>query len=174
MKIHSELERVLLGEATQKNATTKGSESNVVNTFESLLDNELSALSSAENLGTGSLNYLQALADPLSLSADGLTAMQDKSTLNGSDAEENIVEQIVTGIDTTLSEMESYFQSLQGSSNLKQAWTNLENVSKQTGQMQDAYAQLTQKNASLASMLNNLEAMAVTETYKFNRGDYIQ
>lgn len=57
-----------------------------------------------------------------------------------------------------------------GDSSLRDAWSVLEGIDSRLAQMRDHPARAS--NANLDAMLNELEIMATTEKFKFNRGDY--
>ena len=78
-------------------------------------------------------------------------------------------------IENSLSGLDEYtknLQNLSSDSDLKQAWKELSAFSQSVNGLRQNYASLSQKDSSLDAVINDLEIMAVTETYKFNRGDY--
>ncbi len=176
MKINPELERLLQAEQTKLQNTLPQKNKPAPNNFEALLDGELSNLANASSVTSSQtsqdLDYIKALADPITLTADGLASMTGTSDVSQTNGDQNIVESLMLGLQNSINSMDAYAKSLQDSTNLKSAYANLEMANRQVGTMQQDYSKLSQKNSSLESLLNDLEIMTVTETYKFNRGDY--
>ena len=78
-------------------------------------------------------------------------------------------------IENSLSSLDLYTQSVQSqnaSFDLKRAWQGLTAFNQSVNDLRQNYASLSEQDSSLDAMINDLEIMAVTETYKFNRGDY--
>lgn len=74
----------------------------------------------------------------------------------------------------TLDLWDSYTQTLGSSTStaaLRDAWNLLEGIESQVGQMRGNPARA--QSPELDSILNELEVLAATEKFKFNRGDYI-
>lgn len=172
MKINSELERVLLGEQAKSQKPAVSSGNAAANAFGNLLESELSVTNNAQVEKSSSEDIAQAnkLSDSLVLSADPLASVTASKV---SADEKNVVESLVSGINDTIEGMDAYSNSLQSPAGLKQAWSSLNEMNQGIGAMQKDYAKLSNKNTSIGSMLNDLEVMGVTETYKFNRGDYL-
>ena len=169
MKINTELERVLLGE--QAKPQKKAAASDDSNIFGSLLDDELAVSKDVQTKTNSSENvtHSTALADPFALSANGMIGTVAASTAA---AEQDIVQSLVSGINGAIDGMNAYSQSVQNPASHKQAWSSLSAMNQSIGAMQKDFGKLSSQNPSLGSMLNDLEVMGVTETYKFNRGDY--
>jgi hypothetical protein len=55
---------------------------------------------------------------------------------------------------------------------LRGAYSLLENVTEGIASLKSAHPDMAQGQPALAAMVNELEILAVNETFKFNRGDY--
>ncbi len=170
MKINSELERLLQVEQVKAQPKSGNNQKVNSNSFESLLGEEISALNQQEK--ASNVNHLKALADPMAIETEALANMEGTKDLSHNQNDEKILKSLVQGLQSSLDSMDAYTNSLQGSESLKQAYANLEQANNQIDMMRQDYAKLTTKNPTLNNMLQDLEVMAVTETYKFNRGDY--
>ena len=174
MKINSELERVLLGEQTKLQKKPASPDNSAAKTFGSFFENELDVTSGAQAQTASSSSTAQAnsLSNPLNLSTDRLASSTGAQASTAPMNEKSVVESLVSGIQNMVEEMDTYSSSVQNATGLKQAWANLSTMSQNIGAMQKDYAKLSNPNPSMGSMLNSLEVLTVTETYKFNRGDY--
>jgi hypothetical protein len=56
--------------------------------------------------------------------------------------------------------------------NLREAYSVLEQISQAVSELKQDVPKFAATNPSLESMVNELEVLTVTETFKFNRGDY--
>ena len=56
---------------------------------------------------------------------------------------------------------------------LRNAYSLLENMTGEIASFRAAYPDMETQQPELAAMVNELEVLAVTETFKFNRGDYL-
>lgn len=176
MKINSELERVLLGEQTKLQKTGVSPDNSASKAFGNLFESELNVSSNAQTQAVSSSDTasLGVLSEPVNAAKSGpVTKTSPKQSTDEDDEEEDIIESILLGIQETLEEMEEYSNSLQDAASLKKAWASLDAMNQNIGSMQKDYAKLASQNPSIGTMLNSLEVSAVTETYKFNRGDYL-
>lgn len=75
----------------------------------------------------------------------------------------------------TLDLFDSYALSIGngGNADLRQSYSLLEGIDSQVRALRQSTTALRGKNQDFDTLLNNLEAMAVTEKFKFNRGDYM-
>lgn len=169
MKINEELERLLGTEAFRQQPRTVGSSGG--DGFEDLLARQL-----AQGQQTDNTDLLRALSDPLRL------ANLDVMTLGGLNAAENpgdqdsaLLESLTAGLALGLDGLDSYAAGLgdQSSDGLRRAWNALESLDGTIAGMRQDLGRLSQPNAELESMLNELEVLAATEKFKFNRGDYL-
>lgn len=176
MKINSELERILLAQQQVQTPKAKGADSSTV--FDDVLQQAIQQ-------SDANINGLEGNA---SLSAYGTAAVQNTSAAetgsiapaldtetDGNSEARYSAQKIVSGIEHSLSGLDAYTSSLKNldsGASLKQAWQNLSAFTQSVENLRQNYADLSQQDSSLNAMINNLEIMAVTETYKFNRGDY--
>lgn len=83
---------------------------------------------------------------------------------------------IMEKVENLLDKWDQYAQNLQGGSgavNLKKAYGVLEDIDGTVQQIKADNPDLAQKHPALQGMVSELEVMAVTERYKFNRpGNY--
>lgn len=56
---------------------------------------------------------------------------------------------------------------------LRGAYSQLEQLNTEISSFRSAFPNMEAEQPELAAMMNELEAVAVTETFKFNRGDYL-
>ena len=118
----------------------------------------------AEELGTG-----KAQAQ---VPAAGLDAL---SRLNACrPAEESTESRLMRTMDHMLSDFESYAETLGtgDKTDLKSSYALLEKISASMRELRKDTPQINQDNPGLGSMVDELEVLTVTETFKFNRGDY--
>jgi hypothetical protein len=78
-------------------------------------------------------------------------------------------------------EMEGMFAALDsyagqlaqnGKANMRQAYSLLENLAGSIADFRARHAGMEQNQPELAALVNELDVLATTETFKFNRGDY--
>lgn len=83
---------------------------------------------------------------------------------------------IMENMDALLDHWEKYAQRLESPAkrtNLREAYSELERISHAVSELKRDVPKLAASNPSLESMVNELEILTVTETFKFNRGDYM-
>lgn len=202
MQINSELERILLEQGTSSTSTT--STTSTSNAFSNVLGSELSSASETEENDAASvLAGLQNKATTNSLFAGAdIEALQDEEAVEAvaasggasigggvkaggvskneddeDDDEESTEYDLIEGLTDTLDELETYANSVQNATTLKEAWASLDTMIQNIEEMQEQYANQSRQNpnanSSMGTLLNELETLAVTETHKFNRGDYL-
>lgn len=191
MKINSELERILRAQQQANTAAQKSTDSSVAfdDVFQQALqkadatgkdeENTLSSLSLAGKSHAAQSTETEAKDSIKSISS---APMGGAGKAGGSDddddeddEDEYDVLSLMSEIEDSLSGLDEYTKSLQSSgsaADLKQAWQSLSAFSQSVSNLRQNYASLSQQDSSLDAMINDLEIMAVTETYKFNRGDY--
>ena len=62
--------------------------------------------------------------------------------------------------------------ALNDKTNLREAYSLLESMSSQIAEFKSRFPNMREEQPALAAMLNEVDVLAVTETFKFNRGDY--
>ncbi len=86
------------------------------------------------------------------------------------------VQSVLEQASGTLDMWESYSNKLRApgaEGNLREAYSLLEGIESQVSSLKSASKETLEQNPELASLVNELEVMSVTEKVKFNRGDYI-
>lgn len=173
MKINSELERILLAQQQAQQAKTKSADSSTA--FEDILQSAMQKPDATRANEEISLSTLALSAQTQSMGIENETIA---STQNASETDEAAVytrSALMADIENSLSSLDMYTQSVQSQNpafNLKQAWQGLTAFNQSVNDLRQNYASLSEQDSSLDAMINDLEIMAVTETYKFNRGDY--
>lgn len=168
MKINSELERILRAQEQQaQTAKTKSADSSTA--FEDILQGAMKK-QDATRLDEGiSLADLERSPQNMRIEAEDIERLQ------ASEEAASSRQRLLNEIENSLSSLDMYTQSVQSqnaSYNLKQAWQGLTAFNQSVNDLRQNYASLSEQDSSLDAMINDLEIMAVTETYKFNRGDY--
>jgi len=107
------------------------------------------------------------------LGAHALHALQGVSSVETQSLTE---QEVMQNIDSILSKWEDYARQLDtpmAEESLRQAYGMLETIQNDVERIKADVPDLGQKHPSLHSMVNEIEIMAVTEQFKFNRGDYL-
>ena len=89
---------------------------------------------------------------------------------------EDVLQQSFQQASGLLDSLNAYVNALSArgaDGNLKVLYPLLEGLEQQVGNLKQGAAPLEEKHAGLASLINELEVLATTEKFKFNRGDYI-
>lgn len=170
MKINEELERLLGTEAFRQQTRKVGNSGG--EGFDSLLAQQLAEPGAAR--GTDP-QMLRALGDPLRLAnldvmnLGGLQAADGDAT-----GDQALLEALSGGIAGTLDGLDKYAAGLRDTSStgLRDAWNALEALDGTIAGLRQDMGKLSQPDAELESMVNELEVLAATEKFKFNRGDY--
>ncbi len=83
----------------------------------------------------------------------------------------------VASLDGLLSELDTYTRELNsgGNTQLRSAYNRLDGIESRLHALKadPASARLLSDNNGLASIVNEMEVLATTEKFKFNRGDYL-
>ncbi len=101
-----------------------------------------------------------------------LQNVESVSASGDSASTQKVVDQVSDNLDM----WESYAEQLQtpgGQGNLRNAHTLLAGIESQVSSLKESSQDTLKQNPELASIVNQLEVMSVTERIKFNRGDYI-
>lgn len=173
MKINDELERLLGTEAYRQQTRTVGSSGG--EGFESLLTQQLVPTGETPS---DEAAMLRALGDPLRLAnldvmnLGGLAGADGAAGASGDDA---LIEALSGGVSSSLDGLDKYASGLRDASpdGLRNAWNALESLDGAIAGLRQDMGKLSKPNAEMESMLNELEVLAVTEKFKFNRGDYL-
>jgi len=171
MKINSELERILRAQQQAQTVKTKSADSSTA--FEDLLQGAMQKQDATRlNDEEISLPSLDLAALSIGIETENVSEVQSTSE---EDMSANPRQALLNAIENSLSSLDLYTQSIQSqnaSLNMKQAWQGLTAFNQSVNDLRQNYASLSEQDSSLDAMINDLEIMAVTETYKFNRGDY--
>lgn len=86
-----------------------------------------------------------------------------------------LYEEAATVMEGMFDTLDSYSRQLAGNEpgNLKEAYSLLQNMSGQIADFKQRFPQAAADQPVLAAMVNELDVLATTETFKFNRGDYL-
>ena len=170
MKINSELERILLAQQQAQQAKTKSVDSSTA--FEDILQSAMQKPDATKANEEISLSTLALSAQNMGIENESIASAQSASE---ADAETAYTRRsLIADIENSLSSLDLYTQSVQSqnaSFDLKRAWQGLTAFNQSVNDLRQNYASLSEQDSSLDAMINDLEIMAVTETYKFNRGD---
>ena len=88
---------------------------------------------------------------------------------------EDVLQEAFTQASGTLDMWDSYVSTLGDAGNngsLRQAYALLQGIDGQVASLKENTAGLRGQNPGLDTLVNNLEVLATTEKFKFNRGDY--
>lgn len=174
MKINEELERLLSTEQYRQQARSSGGA--VGGDFEGLLAQQIDRGSAQGTIGAGAdPESLRVLADPMRLaniSLATLSGVDNAESAESADSDGALIGALTGGLSETLAGFDKYATSLNGSS-LKDAWGALSALENNIKGMRQDMGKLSQPDAELDSMLNEMEVLAATEKFKFGRGDYL-
>lgn len=169
MKINSELERILLAQQQQaQTAKTKSADSSTA--FEDILQGAIQKQDATRLDEEISLASLDRSPQNMRIEEEDIERLQASDENTSTTSRQALLNEI----ENSLSSLDMYTRSVQNqaSFNLKQAWQGLTAFNQSVNDLRQNYASLSEQDSSLDAMINDLEIMAVTETYKFNRGDY--
>lgn len=138
--------------------------------FESTLAKELGLSKNENSLGSQQLlpnSKVDTSGQLLAASADIYSAEQIKNA----NAEQNTMTQTAE----VLSKWDSYANEIsksKGKANLQEAYGYLQGLDGQINALKQSSKGLLDKSPGLANIIEEIDVMRVTETFKFNRGDY--
>lgn len=86
-----------------------------------------------------------------------------------------LVAEAAVAMEGMFDDFDSYAHQLAGneSGSLKEAYSLLQNISGQIADFRQRFPNAVSEQPELASMINELDVLTTTETFKFNRGDYL-
>ncbi len=165
MKISNEQIRALQQEMESRRTTQARDASG----FDALLTRQLDA-GKAQGVAPATDTRLAAPQGgpaPLADALEGIAAA-------GGNAE-GIVDSIAARMEGMFSGMEEYAALLASSQEgaLRGAYGLLENMTGEITALRAAFPDMEAAHPELAAMVNELDVLATTETFKFNRGDYL-
>ena len=166
MKIKSEYLEALRQEDVQRARQLSGT-----GTFDDVLAME-SAKKDTACVAQETPGAKSVLAPPLLAGVD----CAETATEEAADATPLTGRTVMEHLDSVLDQLESYASTLKGDtaqSGLRNAYGVLEGISTQVDQLKQTLPDLPEGNAALQSVVDELEILAVTERFKFNRGDYL-
>jgi len=150
MRIENRIEGLLPQEHAQKSATDRKA-------FEDML---------VQQLGQGQPGEVANLA------GSGLDALQILGGVNVEAPEEDaLLSGLLSQAEDLLGTWENYAKSL-GAGQDKAAWNLLSGLDVSIKGLRGEVGQLGARGQGLDAVLNELEVLAATEKFKFNRGDY--
>lgn len=80
--------------------------------------------------------------------------------------------QLLNEVENLLGHWEEYAQQLENSASLKDVYASLERVAQAVDKLRQAAPNAAAGQAALEDVVGELDVLAVTELFKFNRGDY--
>jgi len=141
-----------------------------------------------------SLDFKSTLAEELGLSLSDTSQKTQQSSLNSkvntldlllstqSDVyseeqanHDNALQNTISQTSTALNTWDAYVNELgksDGRTDLREAYSHLQGLDGQINALKQNAQGILNKSPSLAGIIEELDVMRVTETYKFNRGDY--
>ena len=84
----------------------------------------------------------------------------------------SLYEDASTAMETMFDTLDSYSRQLAGAGGLKEAYSLLQDMNGQIADFKQRFPDAASQRPGLAAMFNELDVLATTETFKFNRGDY--
>jgi hypothetical protein len=160
MKIQTEQLRALQNTETQRKAARSAED------FAALLDQRIAAEKSRESAPAGGANVSARGLAPVSLPA---------MAASPAPADQGAALEIASRLENLFTGMEDYAQQLASDSpgSLRGAYTLLEGATGGIAALKSAYPDLERGQPALAALVNELEILSLSETFKFNRGDYL-
>jgi hypothetical protein len=138
--------------------------------FDTLLAEQLQNLDSRAGIGPG-LNQAGSTAAALAMQIQSAQMLGGLRTDEVSEDADALVFDRVNGL---LDKWDAYAATLAGSKgNLREAFGMLQSMNDELGFLKEAMPDFTRQGTGLASLMNELDVLAATETFKFNRGDYL-
>ena len=180
MKIRSDALDALL----RQEQTAKGAQTPVAGDGAEAFSRLLAQQSLVDNDQTGAVSGAllpgarSGLLDPMLLAGLGKAAGSTEST-DGPEALETAIlnqglqlEGLTSQAASLIDGFEGYAHSLQTGATPREAWAQLSGLTTPLRNLRQGLGTLTVPNAGLESVVNELEVLAATETFKLNRGDY--
>ncbi len=101
--------------------------------------------------------------------------LADAENISAASASSMTNEQAYGHASETMDKLESYANILREprQGNLRDAYATLEDVESYVQTLKQGAEPLLEQNSDLAGLVNELEVLATTERFKFNRGDYL-
>lgn len=153
MKVTNELERILLEQQSAQTKKTKNA--NDVD-FAKVLNEQFKiqeASAKGIEMPTSSNQAISGFAGMESITVGDISGA------------------LLTTMKDTMNVFTSYTKSLV--TDKKSAWAQLDNVSVNLDSLRKTNPNLAERDPEMHTMLNEMEVLATTEKFKFNRGDYI-
>lgn len=162
MKISNEQLRAIQEQEVQRSKGQKGVQQG---DFTDLLARHLEADTQSPSAVT---EKLSAPAGGVSLPVTGI--LEDSATTAAP-----FLEEAANAMEGMFDTLDGYALQLAGSEpgNLKEAYSLLQNMNGQIADFKQRFPGAAEEQPELAAMVNELDVLATTETFKFNRGDYL-
>lgn len=170
MKIRNDQLHALQEAESQRAKTRKSADG-----FDELLGQELAANTAQGGPGTAISSPQAGLTGPFSIQNPALLEMQAvlapgamQSTGLG------VVQEASQEMESMFSTLENYANqlALDEKADMRGAYSMLENVSSKISELRSRYPNMEKEQPGLSALVDELDVLALTETYKFNRGDY--
>lgn len=162
MKISNEKLRAIQEQEAQRARTQKSSDD-----FTDILSRQLDAGQAMSADGVS-----QSPVSAQGVSVLPMTGMQ----ANGLDSNPADFEEATTRMESMFSTFEQYADTIgrEGTGDLREAYSLLESMNSQIAGFKERFPDASAQQPQFASLLNEIDVLATTETFKFNRGDYYQ
>lgn len=171
MKIRNDQLQPLQESEVQRGKAQKGAKG-----FDDLFSRQLEANPAQAASGTAISSGLSGAAGSLSIHNPALLEMQAALAPESlQSAGLGIVQDAANDMEGMLSTLDSYANELarDNKADMRGAYSMLESVSNKVNELKTRYPDMEKEQPELASLVKELDVLAMTETYKFNRGDYL-
>lgn len=171
MKIRNEQLQPLQESEARRAKTQKSAEG-----FDDLFSKELTANTAQGGPGSAISAAMPGITGPLTIQNPALLAMQAELAPGAMQAAGmGILQDATNDMQSMLSTLDSYARqlALDEKADMRDAYSMLENVSGKINELKTRYPEMVKENPGLASIIEELDVLTITETYKFNRGDYL-
>jgi hypothetical protein len=154
-------------ETLQQGQAASSKETEAKKPFSDYLFEEAAKTGTPAMEGQGSAPRI--MADPF-LQIEGL---EQAEAVQSSAAVDGLTEdKIASHVDDVLSKWEEYAEQLDSNGDLREAYGALQDITEDVERLKSATSSVG-VGAGLQSMVDEIEVMAATEQFKFNRGDYV-
>lgn len=142
------------------------------NPFDTVLDRQIELAEQASQASAAAATVRQSgQASAAAMCSQMLLASSDDGTASAG----NAVQRAFAQASGTLDMWDSYVDALQDANatgSLRHAYVLLQDINAQVASLKAGSATVRGQDAGLDALVNALDVMAVTERFKFNRGDY--
>lgn len=162
--------------ALQESEVKRGKTQKSVEGFDDLFSRELAANPAQAEGGAAVSSSPQGTVGPLSIQNPALLEMQAALAPGAmQSAGLGVLQEAADDMESMLSMLDDYAKqlALDGKADLRGAYTMLESVSGKINELKTRHPDMAKSHPGLASLIEEIDVLAIAETYKFNRGDYL-